>query len=141
MNKYVLIAIASILTLVALSTVVPFLPIVLAGAVIYAIYNDRQPEDNLKEFLHRKKQYLFSKEWKEKRLQTMKRDNFKCQHCGASGAFHIHHTSGYMLIPYEPISCLLTLCPSCHKKEHEKKGYPKSLKDYKNWGTKRTYTS
>ncbi len=81
-------------------------------------------------FMWRKAEYLSSKEWKLKRIQVKDRDNHTCQICSSTKDLHVHHMSGYDLIPNEPISCLITLCNVCHKDQHDKIGYPKTYSDY-----------
>jgi 5-methylcytosine-specific restriction endonuclease McrA len=66
---------------------------------------------------------LTSPKWQKKRLQILQRDNFKCRACGdTESELHVHH------IYYHPLNInswdysdylLITLCDSCHKKEHE----------------------
>ena len=86
-------------------------------------------------FMYTKAEYLKSKEWQNKRKAVLKRDNYTCQNCKATGVpLHVHHKSGYDLIPNEPLSCLVTLCADCHKAEHDRHGYPKTYIDYMNWG-------
>ena len=87
-------------------------------------------QNQLTLFMWRKAEYLTSKEWKLKRIQVKDRDNHACQICGSTNDLHVHHMSGYKLIPNEPISCLITLCNVCHKAEHDKTGYAKSYSDY-----------
>ena len=87
-------------------------------------------QNQLTMFMWRKAEYLSSKEWKTKRIQVKDRDNYSCQICGSTKDLHVHHMSGYDLIPNEPISCLITLCSVCHKAEHDKVGYPKTYSDY-----------
>lgn len=67
--------------------------------------------------------------WKFKRIEILLRDNFKCQkdNCGKVSEFnHIHHK--YYInqtFPWEyDDNALITLCPSCHKKEHENNRVP-----------------
>lgn len=87
-------------------------------------------QNQLTSFMWRKAEYLTSKEWKLKRIQVKDRDNHACQVCGSTNDLHVHHMSGYNLIPNEPISCLITLCNVCHKDQHNKIGYPKTYSDY-----------
>ena len=87
-------------------------------------------KNQLTMFMWRKAEYLSSKEWKLKRIQVKDRDNYACQICGSTKVLHVHHMSGYDLIPNEPISCLITLCNVCHKDQHDKIGYPKTYSDY-----------
>jgi hypothetical protein len=66
---------------------------------------------------------LRRKEWRNKRKEILKRDNYACTKCKDTKELHVHHT--YYLegkMPWEvPNDCLITLCKSCHKKEHEGK--------------------
>ena len=87
-------------------------------------------QNQLTLFMWRKAEYLTSKEWKLKRNQVKERDNHACQICGSTKDLHVHHMSGYNLIPNEPISCLITLCNVCHKDLHDMIGYPKTYSDY-----------
>ena len=87
-------------------------------------------QNQLTSFMWRKAEYLTSKEWKLKRNQVKERDNHACQICGSTKDLHVHHMSGYNLIPNEPISCLITLCNVCHKDLHDMIGYPKTYSDY-----------
>ena len=92
-----------------------------------------QEQNKLTLFMWKKAEYLSSKEWKTKRIKVKERDNHSCQNCGATTDLHVHHMSGYNLIPNEPLSCLITLCNICHKEEHEKVGYPKNYSEYMNF--------
>lgn len=87
-------------------------------------------QNQLTMFMWKKTEYLLSKEWKLKRIQVKERDNHSCQLCGATEDLHVHHMSGYNLIPNEPIDCLVTLCKICHKAEHDRVGFPKNYSDY-----------
>lgn len=66
---------------------------------------------------------LKSPKWKAKRQIILKRDSYKCVICDCKDNLHIHHK--YYLegkMPWEvPDSCLVTLCKTCHEKEHEGK--------------------
>lgn len=84
-------------------------------------------------FLQQKHSYITSEEWSKKRKEVLKRDFYRCQVCGEKHNLHVHHMDGYMLIPNEPIDMLVTLCASCHQKEHTKHGYPQTLEEYKEW--------
>lgn len=62
---------------------------------------------------------LKSEEWKNKRQIIMKRDNFTCV-CGSKRHLQVHHKryiKGKM--PWDiDNKYLITLCRSCHEKEH-----------------------
>ena len=62
--------------------------------------------------------YLKSNKWKKKRLKVFSRDKNKCQHCNSKNNLECHHIT-YKRVKKESISDLLTLCSSCHLKEHE----------------------
>lgn len=69
------------------------------------------------------KELLERKEWQDKRKIILKRDNHKCTKCNCNKSLHLHHT--YYLegkMPWEvPDDCLITLCKTCHEKEHKGK--------------------
>ena len=70
-------------------------------------------------------QQLKSPEWKAKRLEILKRDDYKCTKCGETKKLHVHHlsyTSGCNAWEY-PNEQLITLCKGCHSEEH-----PESIK-------------
>jgi 5-methylcytosine-specific restriction endonuclease McrA len=77
-------------------------------------------------FEHRRKQrrdyyrneYLKSEEWKRKRYVVMKRDNWHCVFCGDK-ATQVHHKKyAKYNIGKEPIEWLVSVCKSCHDKQH-----------------------
>lgn len=56
--------------------------------------------------------------WPDTRDQVIKRDKGICQNCGAEASI-VHHLS-YNMFDGEktPISKLINLCPTCHRKYH-----------------------
>ncbi len=62
-------------------------------------------------------------QWIAKRDSIKKRDGYKCTKCPCKDNLEVHHT--YYLkdkMPWQvPDDCLITLCRSCHQKEHDKK--------------------
>ena len=64
------------------------------------------------------REYLKTEAWQRKRYVVLKRDNWVCQNCG-SKATQVHHKkySKYN-IGKEPIKWLVSLCKSCHEKQH-----------------------
>ena len=83
----------------------------------------------LKQFVfeHRRKQrrdyyrndYLKSEAWKRKRYVVMKRDNWRCVFCGGR-ATQVHHKRyAKHNIGKEPIEWLVSVCKSCHDKQHQ----------------------
>ena len=78
-------------------------------------------------FEHKRKQrrdyyrndYLKSDAWKRKRYVVLKRDNWRCVFCG-SRATQVHHKRyAKYIIGKEPIEWLVSVCKSCHDKEHD----------------------
>jgi 5-methylcytosine-specific restriction endonuclease McrA len=62
--------------------------------------------------------------WKEKSSYIKRRDNHTCQNCGKTDCVLDVHHKNYILgkNPWEiPSRYLITLCRSCHKKEHTNK--------------------
>lgn len=55
---------------------------------------------------------------------VLERSNGKCEHCGANGKLELHHMEPVCLRPdlKNSVSNLKALCPSCHQREHSKKG-------------------
>jgi hypothetical protein len=77
-------------------------------------------------FEHKRKQrrdyyrndYLKSDEWKRKRYVVLKRDNWRCVFCGGR-ATQVHHKKyAKYNIGKEPIEWLVSVCKSCHDKQH-----------------------
>lgn len=63
--------------------------------------------------------YLKSDAWQRKRYVVLKRDNWTCVYCGAK-ATQVHHKKyAKYNIGKEPIDWLVSLCNSCHKKQHQ----------------------
>ena len=62
--------------------------------------------------------YLKSDAWKRKRFVVLKRDNWKCVHCGQK-ATQVHHKRyAQKNIGKEPIEWLESVCKSCHERLH-----------------------
>lgn len=62
--------------------------------------------------------YLKSDAWKRKRYVVLKRDNWCCVYCG-SRATEVHHKKyAKYNIGKEPIEWLVSVCKSCHVKQH-----------------------
>nr|DAX89298.1 MAG TPA: NinG recombination protein [Caudoviricetes sp.] len=68
-----------------------------------------------------------SKEWRDKRDEILKRDNFECQKCKGKGryskAITVHHIKHYKKYPSLALtdSNLISLCNQCHNEEHPEK--------------------
>ena len=62
--------------------------------------------------------YLKSDAWKRKRYVVLKRDNWRCVYCGGR-ATQVHHKKyAKFNIGKEPIEWLVSVCKSCHEKQH-----------------------
>jgi len=64
----------------------------------------------------------YGDDWDKIRMIIYKRDNFTCQFCGITmketkKAHHIHHLNPFVDSKDNSLENLLTLCPSCHRKE------------------------
>jgi hypothetical protein len=63
--------------------------------------------------------YLKSEAWRRKRFVVLRRDKWRCVYCGAK-ATQVHHTRyAKYNIGKEPIEWLVSVCKSCHDKQHE----------------------
>jgi len=60
----------------------------------------------------------------ELRQMVLERDNYECQKCGSTECLHCHHLKGIHWEPLESadVDMCMTLCKSCHIKEHKKPG-------------------
>ena len=64
------------------------------------------------------REYLKSDAWQRKRYVVLKRDNWTCQYCGVP-ATEVHHKKyAKYQIGKEPIKWLVSLCRTCHEKQH-----------------------
>src|SRR5438477_4649468 len=62
--------------------------------------------------------YLKSDDWKRKRWLVLNRDDHRCTYCG-SRATQVHHKKyAHRNIGREPIEWLVSICDTCHKKQH-----------------------
>lgn len=67
------------------------------------------------------KQQLRSKNWKDKRLFILERDNFCCVKCNSKDNLQVHHTlyiKGRKAWEYNN-KHLITVCSSCHLEIHQ----------------------
>lgn len=65
------------------------------------------------------KEYLQTDHWLSLRYQTLKIAGFRCQLCNKSGSLQVHHRT-YERRGSEEVSDLISLCPDCHAKFHDK---------------------
>ena len=72
------------------------------------------------------------RQWKYKRKQILKRDDYKCRCCGSNQKLNVHHkqyhicsNSGIRKAPWQyKNDYLITLCESCHKAGHAQYNIP-----------------
>ncbi len=57
-------------------------------------------------------------EYQKLRNQVLKRDNWRCQHCGKSTDLQIHHIKHRSQLGSDAQDNLITLCFTCHTIEH-----------------------
>lgn len=62
--------------------------------------------------------YLKSEDWGRKRYLVLKRDGWRCVHCGGR-ATQVHHKKYARNIGKEPIQWLESACESCHVNIHQ----------------------
>ena len=71
---------------------------------------------------------LQTDQWKKKRKQIKKRDNYMCRNCGCTNRrdLQVHHKqyhhydNGCNLMPWDYLPAyLVTLCSQCHGRGHE----------------------
>lgn len=73
------------------------------------------------------RKFYKSREWRKKRRQIMKRDNYECQKCKSEGKYHkaktVHHIKHLREFPELALvdSNLISLCYNCHNEEHPEK--------------------
>ena len=61
---------------------------------------------------------LEQKKWREARIQVLNRDGNRCRNCGSTENLHVHHIQWKRDGGEDKLSNLITLCRSCHQKEH-----------------------
>lgn len=88
-----------------------------------------------------------SKEWKQKRLEIIRRDNYECQWCKAEGrvtvggesALEVDHIKELEDYPEYALDDdnLRTLCKECHNKRHGRMNYRNSNPKLNRWQDER----
>jgi 5-methylcytosine-specific restriction endonuclease McrA len=63
--------------------------------------------------------YLKSEAWKRKRYVVLKRDGWRCVHCGAKVTQVHHKRYAKYNIGKEPIEWLESVCSGCHDSLHQ----------------------
>ncbi len=75
---------------------------------------------------------LRTPQWLDRRVQILKRDNYKCCNCGSLNGLEVHHRQYHRLKsigdfrkPWAyPDNNLVTLCAQCHQIGHKKYTVP-----------------
>ena len=97
-----------------------YLPIllILSLVIIWAAKQWLREERRIKRRDYYRNVYLKSDDWQRKRYVVLRRDNWTCVYCGAK-ATQVHHKR-YLNrnIGKEPIKWLVSVCRSCHEKQH-----------------------
>lgn len=89
----------------------------LAGSLLYNRLVFKVKRDRRRKYYN--DEYLKSDEWKRKRYVVLKRDNWRCVHCGAP-ATQVHHKRyARKNIGREPIEWLESVCKACHEYHHQ----------------------
>ena len=79
----------------------------------------KSPSDRRRDYY--RNEYLKSEEWQRKRYVVLKRDNWCCVYCGGR-ATQVHHKRyAKRNIGNEPIAWLVSVCRSCHERQHNLK--------------------
>jgi hypothetical protein len=138
-----LLAIASFFFLLSLTIELVYIlipvAIVWTGVLLYRAYNADIPTtsptkkrtDAPSYLFVNKIEYLKSAEWQTLRKSTLKRDNYACQSCGATGVpLEVHHLT-YQRLGKERPSDVISLCRVCHERQHQHYGFDYST-DYSN---------
>ena len=57
--------------------------------------------------------------YKLRRRLVLQRDEFRCVACGSAHHLEVHHKTKRSVLRDDRAGNLITLCASCHSKEHE----------------------
>lgn len=92
--------------------------VILSLVIIWAAKQWLREERRIKRRDYYRNVYLKSDDWQRKRYVVLRRDNWTCVYCGAK-ATQVHHKR-YLNrnIGKEPIKWLVSVCRSCHEKQH-----------------------
>ncbi len=86
------------------------------AAIIYKNYLFKIGRERRRDYY--RNVYLKSEAWERKRYLVLKRDEWRCVHCGAP-ATQVHHKRYARNIGREPIQWLESVCDSCHNTIHK----------------------
>ena len=73
-------------------------------------------------------EYISSPAWRHIRCDRLEKDGHRCQGCGTTIDFHVHHRT-YERFGHELLEDLITVCVTCHgfiHQEHARKNLPLS---------------
>ena len=73
--------------------------------------------------MNKKAKFRSSSEWKKKRKEIMKRDNFECKLCGKKEGLQCHHVHS-LDVNWEmrlDNNNIITVCKDCHSNIHNNK--------------------
>lgn len=81
--------------------------------------------------------YMKSEQWTERRSRRLEIAKHACEHCGETGALHVHHLT-YKRLGNEDDADLMALCVRCHDvieaiirdREHERTGPVENLRRF-----------
>lgn len=78
--------------------------------------------ESVKDSIDESKSGRNSQGYKCFRKRVLERDGYTCRHCGSTKDLHVHHILPYAYYPEERINIDngITLCKTCHYKEHRK---------------------
>lgn len=82
-------------------------------------------------------QYLKSKHWADLKYRVLVRDGYACVKCGARMWLQPHHKFYRSRWEDSQPEDLITLCDSCHRKEHKLPPRPKKVRRYRGRGAYR----
>ncbi len=73
--------------------------------------------------MNKKAKFRSSSEWKKKRKEIMKRDNFKCKLCGKEEGLQCHHVYSLNTNWEKRLenNNIITVCKDCHSDIHNNK--------------------
>jgi len=83
------------------------------------------------------REYLKSPQWQKIRERKIRQSGCRCEHCGSSGPFQVHHVT-YRNLGHENDAELMALCGRCHEAieaviqtgKHTRRGQLKGLRRY-----------
>lgn len=85
---------------------------------------------------HHSRPVLRSPRWKAVRAEVLRRDDFKCVHCGARGRLEVDHKIPVRLAPERAfdLNNLQALCRGCHsRKTRLEVGHPPLSESRQQW--------